>query len=301
MKKEVIAKIVTLGVVALSLVRVSAQEQSGLVPDRLGIGNASSEDGVSLTSKGEILPGDRGSNLPEDVSPETAAERERDKIMNSLPESVRRLSNAKQYEITRLLAEASMFIQGIRLQEGLDRLIQIEAITDELYLSYNLRGAIHTKLRSFDKARVAFQRSLELNSNAIEARFNLAELDFVEKKFPEAEAAFRQLQIDFADYFANNTETARLVDYKLFISVLMQSEAPGDSKETQALAMFDTEAFDYLDDYPVYYYSQAALSFFRENDEEAEEWTASAAKIYSKPVQTIYVDALVEMGWVDAL
>ena len=121
----------------------------------------------------------------------------------------------------------------------------------------------------------------------------------MEKKFPEAEAAFRKLQIDFADHFARNPETGKLVEYKLFICVLMQSEGEGDSKEKEALAMLET--FDYLDDFPVYYYSQAALAFFREDKEEADGWMTSAAKIYSKPMQTIYVDALVEMGWVDAL
>ncbi len=289
--------------VALSaaLVPVSAwsQNEAGLVPRRLEIGESKGDEGVKLTSKGQVLPGDLGTAIPEDLTPEDTVALERQRILDSLPDSVKKLDQAKQFEIGRLLTEASMFIQGIRLQEGLDRLIRIEAISPDLYQTYNLRGAIYTKLRSFDKARAAFKKSLKLQPNVIESSFNLAELDFVEKKFPEAEAAFRKLGVDFENHFARNPETGKLVEYKLFISVLLQSEAPGDSKEKEALAILET--FDYLDDYPVYYYGQAALAFHRDQKEEAEEWMTSAAKIYSKPIQTIYVDALVEMGWVDAL
>ena len=297
--KEFLAKMAALGVAVVPMSAWS-QDQSGLVPRRLDIGEATGEGGVKLTEKGQVLPGDLGTAIPDNLEPEDAVAAERKKILDSLPESVRRLDQAKQFEIGPAPGRGIDVHPGDPpCREGLDRLIRIEAISPDLYQTYNLRGAIYTKLRSFDKARAAFERSLELQPNVIESSFNLAELDFVEKKFPEAEAAFRKLGEDFARHFERSPETGKLVEYKLFISVLMQSEAPGDSKEKEALAMLET--FDYLDDYPVYYYSQAALAFFRDNKEEAEEWLASAAKIYSKPVQTIYVDALVEMGWVDAL
>ncbi len=266
-----------------------------LNPNRLGIGEASSgiDESARLTRPGQLLPGEFGSGideLPEAPSEITAQEAVK------LPDSVANLKPAQKYEIQTLLQEAATFIQGIRLQEGLDRLIQIEAISPDLYQTYNLRGAIFTKLRDFGKARQAFNKALQLQPGLMEALFNLAELDFVEKKFASAVSAFTNLK-------ANNPnlrpETLKLIDYKVFIGTLMQSQAKDDAFDKKALAMLDS--FDFLDDYPVYYYSQAALAFKNDDKEEAEGWMTTAQRIYDKPTQTIYIDALIEMGWVDSL
>ncbi|MFT5405978.1 MAG: hypothetical protein ACI9DF_004836, partial [Verrucomicrobiales bacterium] len=101
-----------------------------------------------------------------------------------------------------------------------------------------------------------------------------------------------------ADFPGLRPETIKLIDYKLFITVLLQSGA-GDAKEKQAMGILD--GFDFLDDYPVFYYGKAALAFHQDNKEEAEEWMASARRIYDKATQTIYIDALIEMGWVESL
>lgn len=251
------------------------------------------DDDVSLKKDSEVdLP--PLDDVPEAVTPADQPEEEQPEEL-ALPESVRRLKDEQKIEIQRLLREAAQFIQGIRLQEGLDRLIQVEAITPDLYQTHNLRGAIYTKLRDFDKARVSFQRALELSPNLMEAQFNLAELDFVEKKFDEAAKGFRKLRSNPKI----RPETKKLIDYKLFISTLLQSESPGDTKHQEAMAML--ESFDFMDDFPVYYYANAALSFHQDNKEEAEGWLQSARRIYDKDVQVIYIDALVEMGWVDSL
>ena len=151
-------------------------------------------------------------------------------------------------------------------------------------------------MRDFDKARAAFKKALSLKPGLMEAMFNLAELDFVEKKFASAESAFRQLRADNPDL---RLETAKLIEYKLYISMLMQSQGEGDAKYNAAMAMLDS--FDYLDDYPLHYYGMAVKAFQVDNKEEAEGWMASARRIYDKATQTIYIDALIEMGWVDSL
>ena len=295
MTKNLLVKLVA---IAAGMVPVSAWSQdNGLAPGRLGIGEAKGDKDVSLTAPGQVLPGELGSAIPDlGVPDEVTPEDETRKLAEQLPDSVMALKPAQRMEILRLMQEAATFIQGIRLQEGLDRLIQIEAITPDLYQTYNLRGAIFTKLRDFEKARAAFRKALELKPGLMEAMFNLAELDFVERHFVEAEKAFRKLKADFPGLRA---ETVKLIDYKLFITVLLQSNAAGDAKEKEALAMLDD--FDYLDDYPVFYYGKAALAFHQDNKEEAEEWMASARRIYDKATQTIYIDALIEMGWVESL
>ncbi len=293
MKKELFTSFAVAG---LGLAPLVAQENN-LAPGRFGLDEAEAEVETKLVSEGTVLPGDAGRQLNVDLGPEETEEERQAKQLAQLPDAVLALKPAQQIEILRLLREAATFIQGIRLQEGLDRLIQIEAISDEIYQTHNLRGAIFTKLRDFDKARAGFRRALELKPGLMEAMFNLAELDFVEGKFAVAEQAFRKLKTDAAGDM--QPETAKLVEYKLFLSVLMQSQSEGDAKYKQAMAMLET--FDYLDDYPIYYFSKAAVAFKNDEKEEAEDWLATSRRIYKKSVHTIYVDALIELGWVDSL
>jgi tetratricopeptide (TPR) repeat protein len=301
MRKEPLLKLAAAGLALIPCVGWS--QESGFVPDRLGIGNNQGASDVRLTRQGEVLPGDLGSAIPDNIADpnQPSAEEEIAKVVDQLPDSVMKLTRAQKIEITTLIREAAVFIQGIRLQEGLDRLIKVEALTKDFFQTYNLRGAIYTKLREFDKARAAFSRAVELNSNLMEARFNLAELDFVEKKFASAEQSFLQLFEDFPNLVTSQEQraTKKLIDYKIFIAVLLQSQQEGDAKEKQAMALL--EQFDWFDDYPVFYYANAALEFHRDNQAGAEEWMSSAAKIYDRGTQSLYVDALIEMGWVEAL
>lgn len=413
LKKEILIKFAVVGTVVVLPLDSWSQDEGGLVPGRLEIGDAAPGDEVKVTEKGQLLPGDIDSRLPNIDLPAPDPRDDIQKSFDLLPESIRNMDKAKQDRIRDLLDEAANFIQGIRIQEGLDRLLKIEELTKDFYATYNLRGAIYTKLRDFDKARAAFQKALELRPGLMEAMFNLAELDFVEKKFAAAETAFRKLKEEHSNRFASHADAEKLIDYKLFISTLLQSTAPGDSKEREALAMLEeydlrlmsvaapdelsdsgesliivalvgddlhirifdgvgqrvvdkAEAelvkgqdltdlkemlnkipfsdgpslsdndlkkwlneiqfpdddftladkrsvinkatsiagfthFDYLDDYPGFYYSQAALAFHQGREQDAEDWMASASRIYSKAIQSIYIDALIEMGWVEAL
>lgn len=295
MSQRILLKCIAAAAVYSLPLTLSAQE--GLVPGRLDIGTAEGGGDVKLTSEGQVLPGDLSNSLPDSYKrPAKSADDPSLKMLDQLPDSVANLKPAQRIEITKLLREAATYIQGIRLQEGLDRLIKIEAITPDLFQTYNLRGAIYTKLRDFDKARAVFKKALSLKPGLMEAMFNLAELDFVEKKFASAESAFRQLRADNPDL---RLETAKLIEYKLYISMLMQSQGEGDAKYNAAMAMLDS--FDYLDDYPLHYYGMAVKAFQVDNKEEAEGWMASARRIYDKATQTIYIDALIEMGWVDSL
>lgn len=253
------------------------------------------DEAAALRRRGALDASEMATSLPGDLDL-TDETKEPAETTLELPDSVKNLNPSQKFAIKRLLEEAAQYIQGIRLQEGLDRLIQVDEITPDLYQTHNLRGAIFTKLRDFPKARKSFESALKLKPGLMEATFNLAELDFVERHFADAEAAFINLKTNFKQL---GLDTKKLIDYKLFISTLLQSKGPGDAKEKAAKEIMKT--FDFLDDFPVYYYSQAALSFHNGNKEEAEEWLATAQRIYDKATQTIYIDALIEMGWVDSL
>ena len=55
----------------------------------------------------------------------------------------------------------------------------------------NLRGAIYTRQRDWPKAQAAFEEALKLQPDLPMAQFNLGEVLFLNKKYPEARERFQ--------------------------------------------------------------------------------------------------------------
>ena len=111
-----------------------------------------------------------------------------------LPAALKKLPDDQLKKYTRVRDEATDFMRSVRLQESLEKLAEAERIVGEPVAELeNLRGAIYTKMRDFANARVHFEKSVGLDKSSFHPHFNLAELDFVEKKFPSAIASFTSL------------------------------------------------------------------------------------------------------------
>lgn len=208
---------------------------------------------------------------------------------------VEKLSEEQKKALVAGMGEVSNFLRGVRLLESLEKLNEIEAITGPNHYLENLRGAVYTKMRRFDKARDHFSKALELakglNAEAFHPRFNLAELDFVEKHWDAARDAFQKL---LKDPGKPNTSSDTLINFKILICNLQQK------KESEAeLMMKDFDPYDA--DSPVYYYANAVKLFVKDDKDGANEWLESARRIYPKEVNEVYNDSLVEMGWLETL
>ena len=207
-----------------------------------------------------------------------------------IPDSVKNLTAEQRQTLQKLLNEASSYIGGIRIQEAFEKIIEAEAITPDLFQLHNLKGAAYTKIRDFPKARISFERALELNPNAFMTKFNITELDFVEHKFAEAEKNFQKLLDEAPDM---NIGTRRLIEFKILITQLSQDK-DAEAEATQA-------KFNYLEDTPAYYFGNAAIAFDDEDEDEARGWIRSAERIYAQQEVNVYVDSFIEMGWIENL
>lgn len=211
------------------------------------------------------------------------------------------LTPEQQEKVRKAIGEASSFVGGIRLQEALQRLADAEAIAPELFMVHNLRGAVFTKMRLFDKARESFKKAQELHPKSFHPKFNLAEIEFVEaadkaRAGDEAAAAqFASAQKLFEALIAGKTDvsTQKLIEFKIVVCQLKQ----GKTAEAEAAA----KAFSYIDDEPVYYLSHAAIEFHKGDKAAAQEWIDSANRIYTPQQVTVYMDSFIEVGWVETL
>ena len=206
-----------------------------------------------------------------------------------------KLSPEKKKILLTGMGEVSTYLRGVRWQEALEKLSDMEAACGENHYIENLRGAVFTRMRNFDQAREHFKKALELaksmDSEAFHPRFNLAELDFVTKKWDQAREAFLKL---LKDPGKPNAGSDALINFKILICDLQQK------KVADADAILST--FDQYDDQsPAYYYGQAAKLFSKDDKEGAQEWLESAKRIYPKDTNEVYNDSFVEMGWLETL
>ena len=77
--------------------------------------------------------------------------------------------------------------------------------------------------------------------------------------------------------------------------ILLCKNKLGKKEEVTILA----EKYDFLDDSPFYYYAKAALAYDAKDLVKAEEWLATAGRIFQDPnVLAPWQDTLIEYGYI---
>ncbi len=211
-------------------------------------------------------------------------------ISDAMKEALAGKTEEVQQRFARLLGQAGQLIQENQTQGALELILEAEAIEADFFALHNLKGAAFSKIRDFDKATASFKRCLELNPGSMEARFNLAEMDFVQKRYASAFEAFTAILRDNPKMPA---QTRSLLHYKNYLCLLVLDKAD------EADAVFKTFRFD--SDTPEYYFANAAKSFHAGEKDEARGWLGSAGRIYHQSLVALYLDSLVELGWIETL
>ena len=151
----------------------------------------------------------------------------------------------------------------------------------------NLRGEILMQQEQFDQAEAAFKKAAKLDPKLREAQYNLAQIPFKKKEYAKARDRFETLYKRTPG--GDKNQAAELIKFKIYMTLLLEG------KESRAHAMMDE--FQFTGDTPALYYAQAAWEFQHNNAEKAADWTASANKIYSAALNSVFADAFYDAGW----
>jgi Flp pilus assembly protein TadD len=151
----------------------------------------------------------------------------------------------------------------------------------------NLRGEILMQQEQFDQAETAFKKASKLDPKLREAQYNLAQIPFKKKDYAKARERFETLYKRTPG--GDKNQAAELIKFKIYMTLLLEG------KESRARAMMDE--FQFTGDTPALYYAQAAWEFQHKNAEKAADWTASADKIYSAALNSVFADAFYDVGW----
>lgn len=205
------------------------------------------------------------------------------------------------------MAEATRLFNQKRIIESLNEIGEARRIFPDDPNALNLIGACHVEFRSFAKARSAFESALEKQGDYLkdlegvqgDARkrrmrpvlnilFNLAEMDFVTREWKSCEEKIESL---LPNMDPENVTLIRLIEFKYLLCKVKL----GQLEEARLLA----KKYDYLDDYPYYYYANAAIAYHDKKPEEAERWRGSARRVFRRTSTLApWEDTMIEIGFV---
>lgn len=187
----------------------------------------------------------------------------------------------------KLLRIQNMFNQK-RIFDALAMIDEVDSIFKDHPATLNIKGACYVEIRAFGKATAIFNRILKIAPDNINVQFNLAEVDFVTKRWESAHNRFEKILSSMGE---NNIGMLRLCEFKLLLCKINTNR----EKEAKSLA----EKYDEWDDSPFYYYSRAALLYNQDNRIDAEKMLSNARFVWrNNSVLAPWQDTLIEFGYI---
>jgi tetratricopeptide (TPR) repeat protein len=171
--------------------------------------------------------------------------------------------------------------------DALKDLDAIDARQPDLAESENLRGVIMMRQGIYDKAEAALHEALRIDSRFWNARFNLAEIPFLEKDWAEARNRFQELLSSNASELQG--EATQLIQYKILLTYLLEGK---ENMVDSILAKFELSP-----DTPAVHYANAAIALQQNKTKEAKDWMAQAEKNFSPQLNKLFAESLYEVGW----
>lgn len=210
---------------------------------------------------------------------------------NSPPSSLLYFSNLPQKDraaFAKGLDEAKKTFNQKRIFDTLEKIKGIEQICPNHPAALNLKGACLVELRDFAKAQHIFEGILKEQPTSLPVLFNLAEMNFVQKKWAAAEKLFHKIIPLINEGIQKDMK--RLCELKLLLCYLKT----GKTKEANQLA----NQYDQWDDSPFYYYAKAAIQYTN-NDAEAGDKSIKEARFIWKndALLTPWQDTFIEYGF----
>ncbi|MFL6593827.1 MAG: tetratricopeptide repeat protein, partial [Chthoniobacterales bacterium] len=173
--------------------------------------------------------------------------------------------------------------------EALKNLDAIDARQPDLAESANLRGVIQMRQKDYPNAEKALQKALAADPKFWNARFNLAEIPFLQKNWAEARKRFEELLKGNASELQG--EARQLIEYKILITYLME----GKSSNVESIV----SKFEVSPETPAVQYANAAIALSKKDEKAAKDALATAEKSFSPQLNKLFAESLYEVGWLE--
>lgn len=178
---------------------------------------------------------------------------------------------AEKYESLR--RQTAILIRDKKLVEAEANLAVMETLQPKNPDIHSHAGAIATQRKNYDEAKHLYEAVLAEKPGDYVAAYNLAEIAFVTKNFPEAERRFQDLT------------RSRPYDDNLLFRIFLCEFLQDDVKAAKAISL----RLSRTGSAPAWYYANAALARQAKKDQEADEILAQARVLY--PSESPFYDA----------
>lgn len=222
-----------------------------------------------------------------------------------------RFSNLPQEErisYLQLRADASRYFANKRTFETMLAIHKMREIFTDDPVADNLLGAVYVEFRDFPKARKVFRKAMERAGEDPKILFNLAELEFCDNRWESSLENFEDLHKLLISLGQENNDFVKIIEFKILLSKLALSQSTNENisadqkKKYLADAKQLADNYSYLDDSPYYYYANAALDYYNENERSASKWIITAKTVFANNpgILTSWDDTMVEFGYINA-
>ena len=174
-------------------------------------------------------------------------------------------------------------------EQALKDLDAIDARQPDLAESQNLRGVIMMRQKNYPAAETALRKALAADPKFWNARFNLAEIPFLQKNWPEARKRFQELLTGNASELQG--EATQLIQYKIMLTHLLEG------KQNMVDSML--AKFELTPNTPAVHYANAAIALNKKDENEAKNWLTKAEKDFSPQLNKLFAESLYEVGWLE--
>ena len=193
---------------------------------------------------------------------------------------------------------ANDFLKNNRYAESIQQAYLAENIFRGHPVIANSLASAYISLRDFDIAKTIFIRALRLNPYNPSIQFNVAEVDFILKKYKASLDRFSYIRV-----LTNNQQNSLtgIVTLKIAICHLELSKddtLPADErskhKESYAKILKSSSVYDFD---PLFYTLSALDEHSKGNTAKALQWLKSAQLVFAKPrILHPWLDTLAEYG-----
>ena len=163
---------------------------------------------------------------------------------------------------------------------ALGKLREIEKETPDDPFLLNLLGAAYTKKQDYPTAKIFFEKALAGDPNFFPAKFNVGELLFLQKQYPQALGFFTSMLRD-----APGNE---LLQFKVVLSLIMTDQ----TEDAQKLAA----RMKYPGEGPAWYYAQAAVARKEDQASKASKYLSGAKTFFPDKI-ALYNETFEDLGW----
>jgi tetratricopeptide (TPR) repeat protein len=194
----------------------------------------------------------------------------------ALPATNKAEENPDKPLIERALAD----FEKKKYAEALAKLQEAEKEDPNNPFIMNLMGAAYTKQQDYTTAKTYFDKALSQNPDFFPARFNLGEILFLQKQYPQALGFFTDM--------LRQAPSNELLQFKVVLSLLMTDQVE-DARKLASRMRLPGEG-------PAWYYAHAAIETKVKNKGKASEYLSGAKTLFPNQI-SLYDETFEDLGW----